>query len=257
MANERVIEVFEGLLEKIKELIEEKQITHMEYREFGLWFDRLGQSGEIPLFSDVFFETHVLRGMYGDLPGTEPSLLGPYFIENTPVLEAPYVLPQRPDEKGEVLVFTGNIKSLEGSPLGNTNIQMWHADEAGLYSHFSPGIPEYNLRGQFKTDDQGSFTVKTIIPTSYKIPMGGPTGEFVTHIGAHPNRPAHLHFIIDAEGHDQLITQIYFEGDQWLETDVADGVRDSLIIKLEKQGDLTVGTLDFNLRPVKSLAKTK
>ncbi|WP_342605219.1 hypothetical protein [Peribacillus sp. FSL E2-0159] len=66
MANERVIDIFEGLL-KTKELIAEKNFTHAEYREFCLWFDRLGQSRETPLFGDVFYETHVLRGMYGDL----------------------------------------------------------------------------------------------------------------------------------------------------------------------------------------------
>lgn len=255
MANERVVSIFEGLLEKTKELIEEKQITHEEYREFCLWFDQLGRSGEIPLFMDVFFETHVLRGMYGDLPGTEPSLLGPYYIEGEPELQEPLTLPQRPDEKGEVLFFTGHVKSIDGSSLGNTDICMWQADADGEYSHFADGIPEYNLRGRFKTDDQGRFTIKTIIPAPYQIPTGGPTGVFLKHIDSHPNRPAHLHLIIDAEGHDKLITQVFFEGDPWLETDVADGVRDSLITKLEKQDDHTVGTIEFALRPLKVAAK--
>ncbi|MGE7686768.1 hypothetical protein [Peribacillus simplex] len=71
------------------------------------------------------------------------------------------------------------------------------------------------------------------------------------------NRPAHLHFIIDAEGHDQLITQVFFDGDEWLETDVADGVRDSLVIKLDKKDYYTEGSLEFSLRPCKVLINTK
>ncbi|MFT4413696.1 dioxygenase [Fredinandcohnia humi] len=257
MANERVISIFQGLLEKTKELIEEKQITHEEYREFCLWFDELGRTGEIPLFMDVFFETHVLRGMYSGLPGTEPSLLGPYYIPNEPGLQAPYTLPQRQDEKGEVLFFTGNVKDIDGNPLQKADVYMWQADADGEYSHFADGIPEYNLRGKMKTDEDGRFTVKTVIPAPYQIPTGGPTGKFLTYIDSHPYRPAHLHFIIDVPGHDKLITQVFFEGDPWLETDVADGVRDSLITKLEKFDDHTKGSITFELRPARVAAAKK
>ncbi|UCZ52752.1 catechol 1,2-dioxygenase [Bacillus shivajii] len=257
MANQRVVEIFEAFSEKAKELIEEQKITHEEYRQFCLWFDELGRSGEIPLFMDVFFESHVLRGMYGDMPGTEPSLLGPYYVDNEPELKEPFELPMRPDEKGEVFYFTGIVKSLDGKPLGNTEVCMWQADADGEYSHFADGIPEYNLRGKFKTDDQGKFTVKTVIPAPYQIPTGGPTGQFLDYIDSHPYRPAHLHFIIRAEGHDELITQVFFDGDKWLDTDVADGVRNSLISNLQKQGDHTTGALEFELRPVSVPAKNK
>lgn len=257
MANERVVQIFEAFSQKVVELIDEGKITHEEYRQFCDWFNRLGLSGEIPLYSDVFFESHVLKGMYGDLPGTEPSLLGPYYIENEPELSEPYELPMRPDEKGEVFYFTGVVKSTEGKPLGNTDVFMWQADADGEYSHFAEGIPEYNLRGKFKTDAEGRFTVKTIVPAPYKIPTDGPTGEFLDHIDSHPYRPAHLHFIFRAEGHDELITQVFFEGDKWLESDVADGVRNTLICHLQKHDDHTTAALEFEMRPVHVTAKNK
>ncbi len=66
-----------------------------KYTNFVNWADRLGGSGEIPLFLDVFVETHVLEAKYKNALGTEPSLLGPYYEENSPLLEgSSVVIPQ-------------------------------------------------------------------------------------------------------------------------------------------------------------------
>lgn len=252
--NQRVVQIFEGLIEKTKELLAEQKVTHDEYREFSLWLDRLGRAGEIPLFLDVFFETHVLQGMYKDLPGTEPSLLGPFYIENSPVLQQPYVLPMRDNEPGDVLIFSGTLKGTDGKPIPNAMVELWHCDANGDYSHFVEGVPLYNLRGQFQTDEEGRFEVQTRVPVPYKIPDQGPTGEFLGFIDHHAYRPAHLHFRIEPKGYEKLITQGFFEGDPWIETDVAEGVRESLITKLtkveEKNGRAVCrGSMHFELRP--------
>ncbi|RST77399.1 catechol 1,2-dioxygenase [Siminovitchia acidinfaciens] len=250
--NARVEEVFNLFITHMQEFLKEAKLNHEEYTNFVNWADRLGRAGELPLYADVFLETHVLRAMYTDKPGTQPSLLGPYFIEGSPLVESepgqPIVLTQRPDEDGEVLIFRGKVSSTDGMPLANTRVEMWQNDNSGKYSAFDSDAPRYNLRGHFFTDENGTFEVQSIVPLPYSIPDQGPTGEFLEYVDLHPMRPAHLHLMFEADGHETLITQVFFEGDQWLESDVADGVRTELITKLEDKGDHKEASLDFVMR---------
>lgn len=250
--NERVEEVFNLFIKHIQGFLQEAKLNHEEYTNFVDWADRLGRKGELPLFADVFLETHVLRAMYTDKPGTQPSLLGPYFVENSPKVEAKdgdaYILTQRPDEKGEIMYFKGNVSSTNGKPLANTKVEMWQNDASGKYSSFDSDAPKYNFRGHFFTDNNGDFEVRSIVPLPYSIPTDGPTGEFLDYTEQHPMRPAHLHLMFEAEGHETLITQVFFEGDEWLETDVADGVRLDLMTTLRDENGVKKAELDFVMR---------
>ncbi|WP_085524510.1 dioxygenase family protein [Tuberibacillus sp. Marseille-P3662] len=252
--NQRVEEVFDLFIKHMKSFLQEAKLNHEEYTNFVDWADRLGKKGELPLYADVFLETHVLQAMYSKMPGTQPSLLGPYFVEGSPLVESepgqPLVLPKRPDEPGEVLYFKGNVSNIDGQPLANTHVEMWHNDNSAKYSNFDSDAPDFNLRGHFYTDENGDFEVKTIVPIPYSIPTDGPTGEFLEYMDQHSMRPAHLHIMFQAEGHETLITQVFFEGDEWLETDVAEGVRDELLTKLEDKGDHKEASLDFVMRPL-------
>ncbi|MBM7714106.1 catechol 1,2-dioxygenase [Bacillus thermophilus] len=251
--NERVEEVFHLFVKHVQNFLKEAKLNHEEYTNFVNWADRLGRAGELPLYTDVFLESHVLKAMYTNKPGTQPSLLGPYFIEGSPLLKKepgkPLVLTQRHDEAGEVLMFKGNVSSTDGMPLPNTRVEMWQNDHSGKYSAFDADAPRYNLRGHFYTDENGDFEVKTIVPVPYSIPADGPTGEFLKYMDQHPMRPAHLHLMFEAEGHETLITQVFFEGDEWLETDVADGVRTDLVTKLEDKSGHKEASLNFVMRP--------
>lgn len=246
--NARVLEAYEGFVKHMKAFLEEQQFNHEEYTNFVNWADRLGRSGEIPLFLDVFVETYVLEAKYKNAPGTEPSLLGPYYEENSPLLEgSKVVIPQRPDEPGDKLKFFGNVSSING-PIGNTKVEWWQDDADGLYSNYDSTAPDFNLRGQFYTDENGDFEVESIVPIPYQIPTNGPTGEFTFAAGYHAYRPAHIHIKFEHEGHETLITQVFFEGDQWLETDVAGGVRSTLTTKLIEKGDHKEASLNFVMR---------
>lgn len=251
--NERVEEVFNLFIKHIQAFLQEAKLNHEEYTNFVKWADRLGRTGELPLYADVFLETHVLQAMYTDKPGTQPSLLGPYFIDGSPLIEQvhgqPLVLTQRPDEAGEVLYFKGNVSGTDGRILANTKVEMWHNDHSATYSAFDSDAPKYNLRGHFYTDENGDFLVKTIVPVPYPIPTDGPTGEFLNYMEQHPMRPAHLHIMFEAEGYETLITQVFFEGDEWLETDVAEGVREDLMTQLVDKGDHKEASLNFVMRP--------
>src|SRR5690625_510306 len=159
--NARVEEVYNLFVNHMKEFLKEANLNHEEYTNFVMWADRLGREGELPLFADVFFESHVLRAMYTDKPGTQPSLLGPYFLEGSPLIERepgkPLELTQRPDEPGELFYFKGNVSNVDGKPLANAKVEMWQNDASGKYSGFDSDAPKYNLRGHFYTDENGDF----------------------------------------------------------------------------------------------------
>lgn len=250
--NERVEEVFDLFIKHMKEFFDEAQLNHEEYTNFVNWADRLGKSGELPLYADVFLETHVLQAMYTELPGTQPSLLGPYYVDGAPFVEAGddgiIDLPKRENEPGDVLYFSGTVKNVDGEALANAEVDFWQNDNSAKYSNFDSDAPDFNLRGRFKTDENGKFTVKTIQAVPYPIPDQGPTGEFLGYMDQHPMRPAHLHIMFKAPGHETLITQVFFEGDEWMETDVAEGVRDELITQLQEKDGYKEAQLDFVLR---------
>lgn len=259
MSNPRLMAIFDDLVTSIKDVLRKHQVTHEEYRQAVAFAQELADAGEIPLFSDVFFEMAVVETNDGQRPGTSSTVEGPYYVEGAPLLERPFQLPRRLNEPGEVLIFSGTVRTADGSPLAGAVLDMWQADAEGCYSNYHPGIPTYNLRGRFQSDDQGRFEVRTIVPAPYEIPKSGPTGKLLLAIGQHAFRPAHLHFKVSHEGYQPLTTQIYFKGDPWLDSDVARSVKDSLVIQItrhendEKQGldrAYFTGSYDFVLAPV-------
>jgi hydroxyquinol 1,2-dioxygenase len=77
----------------------------------------------------------------------------------------------------------------------------------------------------------------------------------------HPMRPAHVHFLVAAPGHEPLITHVFIDGDKYLDSDVVFGVKDELVAKVEKRTDPNMPdgkpaaapwhlmTYEFHLRP--------
>jgi catechol 1,2-dioxygenase len=132
--------------------------------------------------------------------------------------------------------MSGTVAGLDGSPLAGAMLDVWQANGAGEYSHFHPGVPDFNLRGRFTTDSEGRFELRTVLPAAYEIPKEGPTGRLLNALGRHFFRPSHLHFKLTHPGYKSLTTQIYFEGDEYLESDVVGAVKDALVVKVQKDG---------------------
>lgn len=234
MSQQRVASVVADMVSRINAAAVEHQVTYAEYRAAKDYFIRVGAAGEWPLFLDVFFESTVETL---NATGVGSTIEGPYYVSGAPVLEPPYALPQRADEPGDVLIVSGTVRTAGGAPLAGALVDMWQADAAGNYSNVQTTPPEYNLRGKMTTGESGEFEVRTILPPSYHLPRGGPMEELLNAAGWHDWRPGHLHFIISADGCRPLTTQLYFEGDQWLDADVATAVKPELILGLRKHDD--------------------
>jgi protocatechuate 3,4-dioxygenase beta subunit len=69
----------------------------------------------------------------------------------------------------------------------------------------------------------------TIAPVTYSIPTDGPVGELLNALGREAMRPAHIHFMISAPGHERLVTHIFTAGDPYLDADAVFGVKRSLV----------------------------
>lgn len=214
-------------------LIRKHAVTYDEYRVLKQWMIDVGEYGEWPLWLDVFVEHEIEEVHYNrkHFTGTKGSIEGPYYVADSPKLPATCTMPMREQDKAaESLIFKGRVTDLEGNGLQGATIELWHADAEGLYSQFAPGIPEWNLRGTVECDDEGNFEITTLKPAPYKIPADGPTGWFIESYGGHPWRPAHLHLMVKAPGKRSITTQLYFQGGEWVEDDVATATKPELIL---------------------------
>ena len=63
-----------------------------------------------------------------------------------------------------------------------------------------------NLRGIFTTDADGRYWFRSAKPSYYPIPDDGPVGKMLAALGRHPYRPAHIHFIVGADGFQPITT---------------------------------------------------
>ncbi|MBV8992934.1 MAG: catechol 1,2-dioxygenase, partial [Pseudonocardiales bacterium] len=205
--------------------------------------------GEWPLVL-AFFEHAVEQQAPKGRAGSQGTILGPFYLPDSPVLGPPYELPHRPDEKGERLLMTGRVLSADGTPLDGAGLDVWQADADGLYSGFS-GIPAGILRGKVTTDTEGRFALRTIVPGAYTVPHEGPFGRLLGACGRHPWRPAHIHLIVSADEHEPLITQLYMDSSDYLDDDVAGAVKDSLIVHPQRHGDRLAINYEFRLAPVR------
>ena len=155
------------------------------------------------------------------------------------------------------------ITDLDGKALAGAVIDVWHADDDGFYDSQKPSYDEQgpSLRARFIADHDGRFSFRTILPRSYPIPTDGPVGELIGATGRHPMRPAHVHFLVQAQGYEPLITHVFLEGDPYLTSDAVFGVKDELVSRVERHdeplmadgerasGPWHVMTYDFQMKP--------
>jgi catechol 1,2-dioxygenase len=259
----RADQIIGDVLGRIRQAIVDNDVSYAEYQAMKQWLIDVGEAGEWPLFLDVYVESAVEQQVFREREGSQGTILGPYYLEGAPTLDAPYELPRRPDETGEPLTFTGRVLDAEGQPLAGAVLDVWHADDQGLYSGFDPSLPEGILRGKVPADADGRYTVRTILPAPYTIPHDGPTGRMIAAAEWHPWRPAHVHLIVTADGFEPLVTQLFIDSSDYLDDDVAKAVKDELIVHPERrEHDPETGSdephryfdYDFRLAPARTPA---
>ncbi|NJM91664.1 MAG: hypothetical protein HC861_02505, partial [Rhodospirillaceae bacterium] len=138
---------------------------------------------------------------------TGASLLGPFFRENTPRFESGAQI-ARDLKGGAEVVLYGKVTNAKGEPLPNALVTVWQTAADGRYD-IQNSIEEIDCRGIFRTDANGNYVIRTVRPLGYFIPLDGPVGQMVMAQKRHGKRPAHIHFLISAVGHRELVTALY------------------------------------------------
>jgi catechol 1,2-dioxygenase len=248
---ERVDLLAKEILNAMHATIRKHNVTYDEYNALKAWMIQVGEDGEWPLFLDVWVEHVVEEVASAHRQGSKGTIEGPYYVPDAPELGADASLPMRPEEPGTPLTWEGTITSTDGTPLDGAKLDVWHCDDLGLYSQFSEGQPEWNLRGTLTVGPDGRFTVRTIKPQPYQIPTDGSCGRLIDAAGWHAWRPAHVHVKVSAPGHELLTAQLYFPGDQHNDDDVASAVKPELMLAPVSQADGSISVeYGFVLDPV-------
>ncbi len=188
------------------------------------------QRQEFILLSDVLGVTMLVDAINHRKASeaTESTVLGPFHMVESPPRELGDTIDLV--ATGQPCVVTGQVRALDGRPLPGALVDVWQADDHGFYDVQQPDVqPPGNGRGLFRTEADGSFRFRTVVPSYYPIPTDGPVGQLLLATRRHPYRPAHIHFIATAPGRATLTTHIFVAGDPYLDSDAVFAVKNSLI----------------------------
>lgn len=167
---------------------------------------------------------------------TENTVLGPFFVGGIPM--SAHGTNICLDGKGEPLVVRARVVDGSGAAIGGATIDVWQTNDDGFYDVQQKDVqPDGNMRGRFVTSSDGAFWFRSVKPRDYPIPDDGPVGKLLARLGRHPNRAAHIHFIIRAEGFETITTHIFSPDCPYLAEDSVFGVKESLIGNFEKLDD--------------------
>ena len=247
----RLKEIMISLVKHLHSFAREVKLTEAEWIKGVEYTTRVGQfcdetRQEFILLSDVLgLEMTVVELNHGSDAGeTEATLLGPFYVPGAP--ELPKGARVSDNSAGEPLDVTGKIQDQKGKPIVNALIDVWQAGEDGLYSSQDPNKPKFELRGKFRSDRDGTYHFKSVLPKGYQIPIDGPVGDLMQATGRPPWRPAHLHFTVSAEGYQALTTHLFVKGDPHIHEDAVFGVKESLIQDFKRNLDGKGYTLNYS-----------
>jgi hydroxyquinol 1,2-dioxygenase len=235
----RLRELMVALVEHVHSYIRQTRLTEQEWAEAIGFLTRAGhitdgKRQEFILLSDVLGASMqaiaVNNEAYGD--ATEATVVGPFFTEGSPEIgnggDMAFGAP------GEPCWVEGSVRDHEGRPLPDALIEVWEADQDGMYDvQYTDGRTA--ARAHLCTDEEGGYRFWGITPTPYPIPHDGPVGQLLEAAGRSPMRASHLHFKVSHPGCRTLVTHIFVRGDELLGSDAVFGVKESLVRDFARQ----------------------
>lgn len=192
-------------------------------QEFVLLSDVLGLSTLVNRMSDKS----------GTSDPTKGSLLGPFYREHAPHYPLGASISNRPE--GLEIQLYGRVTDTDGQPVPGAYLQVWQANAEGYYDFQLPELSGMDMRGCFECDEDGYYFLRSRLPSSYPLPHDGPVRKLLDAQDRHGMRPAHIHYLISANGHQELVTALYLAGDRYLASDAVFGVLPSLVVTLNEK----------------------
>ncbi len=237
--SERFQEIMQSLVKYIHAFVSEVELTEEEWSRGIDFLTRTGhmtddKRQEFILLSDVLGVSMLVVGLNNRKPleATESTVFGPFFVEGSPRFENGDDLAN--GAPGEPCFMQGRVLSVEGEPIPNARIEVWQADEEGYYDVQYDDLSEARGRGHLYSDDEGRYWFWSVRPEAYPIPDDGPVGELLEATNRSLRRPAHVHFMVEAPGYETLVTHVFDEDDEHLDSDAVFGVKSDLITVFQR-----------------------
>ncbi len=247
----RLRAVLEHLVRHLHALVREVTLSPEEWRAAIEFLTRTGRTcddrrQEFVLLSDVLGVSMLVDALaHRTRPGaTESSVLGPFYVDGAP--ERPFGATLGA-MAGPRVTVGGTVRDTDGAPIPGALLDVWQTAPNGLYHVQDPAQPPFHLCGRFRTDADGRYLFSTLVPVSYPVPTDGPVGTLLDAVHRHPHRPAHIHFIVSAEGHRRVVTELFTRGDRYLDSDAVFGVKPSHVVDYRPDGVDEAGAPRYRL----------
>lgn len=233
--DDRLRQLMLGLVRHLHAFVKEVELTEAEWfaaiqflTDTGHMCDDKRQ--EFILLSDTLGASMVVDLINHRKPegATESTVFGPFHRDGAPELPFGGNIAPR-DTTGTPTAIGGRVVDLNGRPIAGALLDVWQADSSGLYDSQYANGDELHMRGRFHTDADGRFLVRTVRPVYYAIPTDGPVGKMLRATNRHPWRPAHVHFVVSADGYEPVTTHLFDDADPYLDSDTVFAVKDSLM----------------------------
>jgi protocatechuate 3,4-dioxygenase beta subunit len=240
VSDERLLEIMTLLSTHLLTFVEESKLTRDEWMRAIEFLTATGKKcddvrQEFILLSDVL-GVSMLVEMMNQQPSdaaTEPTVLGPFYVPHAPDRSMGDSIAIDGDG-GEPLTLRGTVRDASGEPLEYAYLEVWQTSPQGFYDVQDPSIAPMSYRGNFTTGADGAFLIRTVRPVDYQIPTDGPVGDLLRATNRASWRPAHTHFMVSRDGYKTLITHLFDAGSAHLHSDAVFGVRESLVIPMER-----------------------
>ncbi|WP_116450600.1 dioxygenase [Blastococcus litoris] len=236
----RLAELMTALVRHLHDFAREVRLTEAEWMAAIQWLNRTGQISnekreEFILTSDVLGLSMLVVQMNHALDprATPATVLGPFHIEGSPQLG--YGEDMSQGLPGTPLYLHGVVTDLDGTPVPGAVLDIWQADNEGLYESQHADVDEARLRAKYTSREDGTYCLRTVAPLGYTIPMDGPVGELISRTEISHFRPAHVHFLLNVPGYEPLITHLFQEGADYLDSDVVFGVKAELVVRYDQR----------------------
>jgi protocatechuate 3,4-dioxygenase beta subunit len=237
----RLRELLRGLVRHLHGYVRELQPTLQEWEYAVEFLTAVGQKcdptrQEFILLSDVLGISMLVETVNEQSGGTESTVLGPFHVVESPRRATGDNIDCL--GVGDPCVVSLRVTSVDGTPLAGTSVDVWQCSTDGFYDVQQTDVqPLGNGRGLFRTDDNGRLWFRTVVPSHYPIPTDGPVGRLLDATKRHPYRPAHIHFIVEADGHRRLTTHIFVANSPYQSSDAVFAVKDTLVVDFPQVDD--------------------
>ena len=239
----RLRQVMTAVVKHLHAAVKEIEPTHEEWLMAINFLTEVGHMctdwrQEFILLSDTLGVSMLVDAINHRRPSgsTENTILGPFYVPDAP--RYPHGANICLDGKGEPLVVRGRVLDIAGNPVVGATLDVWMTNDDGFYDVQQKGTqPDFNLRGVFTSGSNGAYWFRAAKPRYYPIPDDVPVGKMLKALGRHPNRAAHIHFIVTALGYQPVITHIFTPDCPYLAEDTVFGVKETLIGNFRRNED--------------------